>query len=172
MIPKSSGLRILLLVVCCIGSCVVVQSFGVKWEVVKLPVGTKLDDVLVTNLYEPFDRSTLLENASDAYGEPTDSGSEGTSKDRVYFREYVGRHGRIRVYDEAYGTEDDWVSKTWLELTPGALYLKDVIDRKYLSGIATPQGIWKMYLRPDDRSWSVTLELNRRAVTKVVDQSK
>ena len=47
----------------------------------------------------------------------------------MFYKEYVGKHGRIRVYDEAYESEEAWESAQWLEVYPGKLYLKDVINK-------------------------------------------
>lgn len=165
IVSSTSRPRILFLAAYCLalGSC------SDDWKRVQLPNGTAVTDVLLVDLYGPFDRSTLLRNSEDAYGEPRSSGSESKGNDHVFFKEYVGKHGRIRVYEEAYQSEAGWESAQWLEVYPGKLYLRDVIRKQYLADVGVANGNWKLSLMPSDRSWHLTLELNGEAITRIAD---
>ena len=158
-----------------IASCIAVGIivaywFGTKetWETVELPAG-EIADVFAIDLYAPFSRSVLLDNADDAYGEPTNVGSDSKGRDYVFWNEYEGKHGRIRVYTEAYESDEGWVDAKWLRVYPRELNLSDAIHEKCLSDIRLHDGKWKLSFIPLKRSWAITLVLEGTAISEISD---
>ncbi len=135
------------------------------WQEVELRKGTSVADVISIDLYAPFDRSTLLGRPEVTYGEPR---RFGTDK-KGYFKEYVGQHGRIRIYEETYDDGEGWESAQWLEMYPGKMYLREVVRSPYLRKVDVANGEWKLSLVPADGSWYLTLGLDGETVTRVAD---
>ncbi len=93
-------IRVLLFVACFL----LLASCGQNWETVDVPQGTTMSQVLALDIYAPFRRAVLLRDPESTYGPSKDSGSEGEGSHHVFYSEYVGKHGRIRIYDEALPT--------------------------------------------------------------------
>ncbi len=142
-----------------------------QWETVEVPNGTTLNDVLTMDLYSPFNRQTLVDNPMDAYGGPADTGHEGSTNDQVNWYEFLGKHGRIRVYKEVYKLEYGWDDAQWLETFPGKLYLDDVIEQELLAGLEFPEKEWKLSLKSQDCSLYLIFELDGRAIRSIADMS-
>jgi len=129
-----------------------------NWKSVEIPAGKT-----------PKDRESLLHGAEEAYGRPRDSGTGGSKKDWVSWKEYVGKHGRIRVNDESYETEEGWATTQWIEIFPGGLYLDDIVRGEYLNNVSRKKGRWKLSIYPPQSPWCLTLELDGNAVVKIND---
>lgn len=142
---------------------------GEPWEQIEVSNETLRADVLAIDLYAPLDREALLRDAERAYGSPKSAGSESQGTDYVWFKEYVSRVGRVRVYEEHYQTDDGMAGSQWLETYPGALYVEDLLRSAYASRLPHHSGAWKATFMPKDRSWYVTVAFDGRAVTKVSD---
>lgn len=147
----------------------ILTACGDQEIVVEIPAGTPLKKVINIDIYAPFERTILLNDPETEYGQPKNGGSKSKGNHYVFFDEYVGKHGRIRIYNEAYQSERGWESNEWLEVFTGGLYLDDVIHHEYIKEIEIKEGRWKLYFRPQNRSWYLTLELEGKAVTKIID---
>jgi len=142
---------------------------GPSRNTIELPEGSFNEDFLkISNLYAPYDVDKLIWEAEDAYGEPTDFRVVDSN---VSFAEYGGKYGRIRIYEEVYQEQRGSPEiHRWLELYPGKLYLKDVIQEKYLDQLDPGRGTWDVYIRPSSGNpWYMLLELDSNAITKIIE---
>ena len=153
---------------------VIFSSCGPSVEIIDVPAGSSVTGVLATNIYAPFDRETLLgghSKAEEAYGEPDDYWAD-KERDGAY-AEYVAQHGRIRIYEalmESREYETAYLLRR-LEFYPGKLYLEDLIRREHLPQVPNnaTDSTWRFSVLPSDEAWVLTVEVDGRAVVKVVD---
>jgi len=127
-----------------------------------------VDAVLVVNPFSPYEYKKLLSNPVDSYGAAKHTGSEGVEGDYVYWNEYIGVHGRIRVYEETRNDgENGWSIGNWLILYPGKLYLEDVLSKEYLKTVRLKNGKWTLYvMNGENPTWFLTLTLNNAAIVE------
>ena len=132
-----------------------------------MPEDLKLNDVLLLNVFAPYEHNTLLDDSEKYYGEPAQIGNESKGKDYVNYKEYKGKYGRIKIYEENYESEEGWETANWLEVYPGAVYLEELVNRKYLEKIRRMEGKWKLSLSPKNKSWHLTIYLENHAITQL-----
>ena len=144
-------------------------SCSSEWEYIELPGGISASAALSLDLWSPYDRYTLLNEAEDVYGRPDSTGSESRGKHYVHFIAYDADLGRIQIWSEAYPTADGWVQDEWLELIPSSLQLPELIHRDLIQHIPTRKGDWKLAIREEESTKSaVTLHMVDDRVIRVV----
>ena len=136
---------------------------GEPWRSITVPAGTPIEAVLkLKNPYTPFNREMLLLET------PEESTEFGDCGEDCFYHEFVGRHGRIRVYTALSEGVD-----VWLELLPSRLYLNDVVNPAYIKefelSYEDTRGSWKLSISPEDKLWYLTLELDNTAVVKLIE---
>ena len=156
---------------------VIFSSCGPSVEIIDVPAGSSVTDVLATNIYAPFDRETLLgghSKAEEAYGEPDDYRAD-KERDADY-REYIAKHGRIRICEALVESREYETAHLLrhLEFYPGKLYLADFIRPEYLPKVPddTADSTWRFSVLPSDEAWVLTVEVDGRAVVKVIDSPR
>ena len=146
--------------------CVLLCSCSGNWRTIELPSSTKVQDVAYGTLFAPFTIDQLLDPLS-LDEEPVDTGSDSKGKDYVFWKEYRGHNGRIRVYDEHYETDYGWVDAQWIEIYPGQMYLGDVVNEEYLSGVSRHDDEWILSFTTTEHKWFLTLSLDGKVVQAV-----
>lgn len=146
-----------------------------RWVQVKLSPSASYRDVFKFDIYSPYDPIRLIAEGDEAYAHITDFNSESKGRVRKWFHEYAAPIGRIRRYEEHYtGTGpdggDEYYDDTWLEVYPGATYLEDLIQPKYLSTVSSLEGEWRLTLATPGHKRYVTLELERGVVKTIIDR--
>jgi len=136
---------------------------------IDVPENTRWNEIIEINIYSPFEREKLIKNAIESYGYPIMTRTSGDKKNNLTYDEYLGDYGRIRIYNEANDTEQGWEVNTWLEVSPGKLYLENVISKRYLKDIQYQNGNWKLSVSDPLRTWYFTFELEDNAITKISD---
>jgi hypothetical protein len=143
-----------------------------RWQEIELSNDVTLESVLQLSYLEPFDRELLLRSAEKAYGEPRYSGSEGDNNEHVFFEEYVGVHGRVRIYSSEAASVEGWESSRWLEVRVSKLYLEDILKEEVYKKAKTMDGNWKLSVGPENGEWCLTMELEGRAVVKLAEMNR
>ncbi len=145
---------------------------GKKMVMVTAPPAMRPDGAFTIGLYAPYTASALLRDAERTYGPPKDSNVESTFKsgEHVSWKEYPGRLARIRIYESASREEGGGFSAAdWLEAYPSSLYLQDLLSPALLRQISPREGAWQIYIRPANRAWRITIDMDGRRVVAVHD---
>jgi hypothetical protein len=137
-------------------------------ETIEVEEGLQIEDVLAIELYTPYERGDLLRNPEEVNGAPNSRGLTG-DRDQVAYSEYVGELGRIRVLFETWSNPYNGGAQTWLEVFPGALYLRELLKDRYLNGIPIRDDEWTLDIRSEDPRRYLVVQLDGDAVVHIAD---
>ena len=117
------------------------------------------------NIYAPYERDHLMElgQAEKLYGPPTDYGEE---QDGVFFKEYKGEYGRIRIYKEIISAGPDQGVNVFLRFFPNTIYLSDLIE---LGPSVDKDEVKRIYLTTADNSAWLTIIIDGKIVTEIAE---
>lgn len=140
--------------------------------VFEIKAGVPLSEVLLFDIYAPYDRSVLKTNPAETYGEPDDSDSGFDKKEShsYSYLDYTCDLGAIRISNDSFfkpkGPAD---SIQTIEVFTDGIDVRQVIHEEYLDGFTPPNREWEMSLSPIDLAWSLVLKLEGYEVKCIID---
>lgn len=117
------------------------------------------------NIYAPYVRDNLMNYSEleQMYGQPL---ATGIAQEGVFFKEYEGLYGRVRIYQEIISQGPNQGADIIIRFFPKALILSDLIELDLPLNEYPSQ---RIYLRTKDRTAWFTIMLDGINVTDTAE---